>query len=318
MFSNPIGGMFGKGDGEEKKKKRNKKSKKFSPEISVETNSLNNSKNDLTSDAASAEPVPVAEVASSNLLDIVAEINSQPKEEVVEVAPEAASEPAQVEQAPEQSEEVVETKYEELPVEESTMKTIIDSIQNSNPEVQESAWDQFLEPAKNPEDAWESEVAAAPQAIDSVWNDLVSGIPSDQLESVKKSEPVNYVSSAWEDLYSAPGENNPYELRDQRERIVEEFGISLNSYELIEDFFYEQNENDLLSNDLLRYLLNNARAQRDELKEASEEDVDRALSAIDSDHDNKLNFDEFVHLLSLFFSSSNNLKQRISELEKSQ
>ena len=123
MFSNPLGSVFNKPDGEEKKKKRNKKTKKLSPELSEESMG---SKTDLTAGGAPDSVVEVeAAPAAPSLLDIVSEINSSPAAPAAEVAEEPV---AEVVAAP--VEEQVETQYEELPVEESTMKTIIESIHN--------------------------------------------------------------------------------------------------------------------------------------------------------------------------------------------
>ena len=143
MFSNPLGSVFNKPDGEEKKKKRNKKTKKLSPELSEESMG---SKTDLTAGGAPDSVVEVeAAPAAPSLLDIVSEINSSPVAPAAEVAEEPVAEvvaaPVEEEQqlvAPVEEEqqvvapveEQVETQYEELPVEESTMKTIIESIHN--------------------------------------------------------------------------------------------------------------------------------------------------------------------------------------------
>lgn len=297
MFTNPIGNMFGKGDGEEKKKKRNKKSKKnLSPEVSEESNpSLNNSKTDLSAVAAEAPSVLPEESAasSSGLMDIVNEINNNP-----------------------QVDEPVETKYEELPVEESTMQTIIDTIQKKSPTSEapaiEECWETMLsEPQTNDETAWESEVAAAPQAIDSVWEEMLSS-PVPEVEAgeqvAEEAAPVEEVS-AWEQMIATP---EP-EVDADKEAYVSQFNLSEDSYALVKEFYEENKESqNLLKNALLKHLFLNALETREELKEVTEEDVTRALTAIDSDHDEKINMSEFIQLLSLFFSSKNNLQERIA------
>lgn len=307
MFTNPIGSMFGKGDGEEKKKKRNKKSKKnLSPEVSEESNpSLNNSKTDLSAVAAEAPSVLPEESAAmaSGLMDIVNEINTDPQVE-------------------EPIEEPVETKYEELPVEESTMQTIMDTIQKQSQSEApvESCWETMLSEPSNDETAWESEVAAAPQAVDSVWEQMLSSPvaspePSEQVaeELAASPAPVEKVS-AWEEMLASP---EP-EVDAEKEAHLSQFNLSEVSYTLVKEFYEENKESqNLLKNALLKHLFLHALANREELKEATEEDVTRALAAIDSDHDEKINMSEFIQLLSLFFSSKNNLQERIADLEDS-
>lgn len=161
------------------------------------------------------------------------------------------------------------------------------------------------------EEAWESEVAAAPQAVDSVWETMLS-TPEPPAEAEPVSEPA--VSSCWEDFLSTP--EPPVEesavIDEQKDRVLQQFDISEASYELVRDFFNEQQDGQLLKNELLRYLLHQALVNRAELQGVSEEDVNRALKAIDTNQDDKVNFDEFVQLLTLFFSSKNNLQQRIT------
>lgn len=333
MFSNPIGQMFPKPDGEEKKKKRNKKSRKnISPDLSVESNSsLHSSKTDLTAEAAAASPSPAPEEAAcaAPLLDIVNEINNQ---------------------VPELVSEVTQVAYEELPVEESTMKAIIDSIHSQDnakaPAVVEDCWEEMLS-GPNEETTWESEVAAAPQAVDSVWEQMLSSpTPQEAVEEVEadaspepqfeqsveveatqgspepEAEPASetevtetapVVESCWESMLSDPAEEP--KIDSEKEKYMGEFNITGESYDLIKEFYEDQKDSKvfgLLKNDLLKSLLVNAAEQREELAGVTEEDVSRALRAVDSNNDDKVNFAEFVQLLALFCSSKNNLKQRIN------
>lgn len=293
MFSNPIGQMFSKPEGEEKKKKRNKKSKKLSPEMSEESNpSIHNSKTDLNTAVAEEVPAGGEEAPKcSGLMDIVNEINA---ETLVE-----------------ENVEEVETKYEELPVEESTMKTILESMQNKTEQemnekapVVESCWESMLASPPPEETAWESEVAADPQSVDSVWETMLS-----PPEPEAAPAPAQCEESAWEAMLNSP---EP-EVDSVKEQCLSQFNISEVTYALVKEFFEEQKDDQvLLKNDLLRFLLKNTLNQRTELKGVSEEDIERALKTIDSNQDDKINFDEFIQLLSLFFSSKNNLKQRIT------
>ena len=142
MFSNPLGSVFNnKSEGEEKKKKRNRKTKKLSPELSEESLGSKNDLSGAQEPQTSASPIEQLCQAGNTLLDIVSEINN-PKdaaaapEEPVVVEAARVEEPVEVEAAPVEepvaaADEQVETQYEELPVGESTMKTIIDSIHSS-------------------------------------------------------------------------------------------------------------------------------------------------------------------------------------------
>lgn len=134
MFSNPLGSVFNnKPEGEEKKKKRNRKTKKLSPELSEESLGSKTDLSGAQEPQTSTSPMQQLCEAGNTLLDIVSEINNPqdvavaPEEPVVE-----ASEAAPVTEEPVvAADEQVETQYEELPVGESTMKTIIDSIHSS-------------------------------------------------------------------------------------------------------------------------------------------------------------------------------------------
>ncbi len=120
MFSNPLGQMFGKTDEPEKKKKRNKRTKKLSPDASEDaTSSLNGSNTDLKASVTFEEVQgDIGEAPKcSSLLDIVNEINSAPlvEEPVEEIV-----------------EEQTETKYEELPVDDITIKAVLEGLQNQS------------------------------------------------------------------------------------------------------------------------------------------------------------------------------------------
>lgn len=137
------------------------------------------------------------------------------------------------------------------------------------------------------EQEWENQVDAAPQAVDSVWESMLASPPP-------AAEP---------------------EIDIQKQNCIDQYKITEASYDLVKAFYEEQKDEPnfgLLKNDLLKYLLKNALSERPELEGASEEDVDRALKVIDSDNDEKINFEEFVKLLSLFFSSKDNLQKRIT------
>jgi len=162
--------------------------------------------------------------------------------------------------------------------------------------VVQDCWETMLATPPNEEAAWESEVAAAPQSTDSVWEQMLS-TPEPQVAE----EPVTELAAEV--------------VPEVVPAVKEQFRLSDATYELVREFYDEQKDSTelgLLKNDLLKLLLNNARSTRSELQDVTEEDIDRALKTIDTDSDDKVNFDEFVQLLSLFFSSKNNLKQRIT------
>lgn len=349
MFTNPIGLFNSKPEGGEgeKKKRRNKKKKNLSPEASEESaHSLQGSKTDLNS--ATPEEPQASSGFGFNLVDIVNEINTNVQtepvvevEEVVEVSQPVVEEVVEASQTVvEEVVEAVETKYEELPVEESTMKTILEqlSTNSENNAVEESpavedCWESMLE-QPNQESAWESEVDASPQAMDSVWEQMLTGPAKETTPSAKEASPpakdatppakeatppavkeatptIQEEESGWESLLADPSE---METDPERTKYVEEFNISENTYNLVKDFYEDQKASrvyGLLETDLLRYLFVNA-LDRKELEGITEEDVDRALKVVDGDNDNKVTFDEFIQLLSLFFSSKNNIKQRIN------
>ena len=110
MFSNPLGQLFGKSDksdasgaADDKKKKRNKKSKRVSPGVSEEN--LSGSRPDLSTQ----ENAPSTS-ACAGLIGIVNEISGETDTQ--------------------EKTEIVEVKYEELPIEPSTLQSIVESIQN--------------------------------------------------------------------------------------------------------------------------------------------------------------------------------------------
>merc|ERR1712127_1068926 len=183
------------------------------------------------------------------------------------------------------------------------MKTILKQLstnsENNAPIIEES-WEQ----SNNQESAWESEVAAAPQAVDSVWEQMLTG------PAKEATPPVQEEESGWESMLSDPIE----EIDSEKTKYTEQFNISENTYNLVKEFYEDQKVSKLyglLESDLLRYLLVNSLG-REELEGVTEEDVNRAIKAVDADNDNKVTFDEFIQLLSLFFSSKNNIKQRIT------
>ena len=47
---------------------------------------------------------------------------------------------------------------------------------------------------------------------------------------------------------------------------------------------------------------------------ATEDDVNRALATVDTNNDDKINFDQFIKFMALFFANNRNLKQRIEKV----
>jgi len=182
----------------------------------------------------------------------------------------------------------------------------------------------------NEEAAWESEVAAAPESSDSVWEQMLSTPEPRVVDEPEVTQPPavknesvapEYIESVWEQMLSTPEppvvDESVVAESPAINGVKELFNLSDYTYELVREFYDENKDSTelgLLKNDLLRYLLNNARNTRSELQDVTAEDVDRALKTVDTDEDEKINLDEFVQLLSFFFSSKNNLKQRINGL----
>jgi len=101
---------------------------------------------------------------------------------------------------------------------------------------------------------------------------------------------------------------------EEKNKFVTGFNIKEDSYDLIHEF-YEQNKDEptmgLLNNELLRHCFANSIKERQELSAVTEDDVNRALRAIDTNNDDKINKEEFIQLILLFCSSKNNIKTRI-------
>lgn len=79
------------------------------------------------------------------------------------------------------------------------------------------------------------------------------------------------------------------------------------------EFYNEYKVNYLLENDLIRQLMRQVIATRKEII-ATEEDVDRALNTVDTNHDNRINFDQFIKFMQLFFATNNSLKERLERV----
>lgn len=79
------------------------------------------------------------------------------------------------------------------------------------------------------------------------------------------------------------------------------------------EFYNEYKVNYLLDNNLIRSLMRQVIKQRKEII-ATEEDVNRALAAVDTNHDDKINFDQFIKFMQLFFATNNTLKQRLERV----
>ena len=103
----------------------------------------------------------------------------------------------------------------------------------------------------------------------------------------------------------------------EKAKFITGFNIKEESYDLIHEF-YEQNKDEptlgLLNNELLRYCFAISIKERKELSSVTDDDVNRALKAIDTNNDDKINKEEFIQLILLFCSSKNNIKNRIDGL----
>lgn len=79
------------------------------------------------------------------------------------------------------------------------------------------------------------------------------------------------------------------------------------------EFYNEYKVNYLLDNDLIRGLMRQVIKQRKEIV-ATEADVDRALAVLDTNHDNKINFDQFIKFMQLFFATKSTLAERLERV----
>lgn len=79
------------------------------------------------------------------------------------------------------------------------------------------------------------------------------------------------------------------------------------------EFYNEYKVNYLLDNDLIRTLMRQVIRQRKEIA-ASEADVDRALNVLDTNNDNKINFDQFIKFMQLFFATKSTLAERLERV----
>ncbi len=79
------------------------------------------------------------------------------------------------------------------------------------------------------------------------------------------------------------------------------------------EFYNEYKVNYLLDNDLIRALMRQVLNKRKEIV-ATEADVDRALNVLDTNHDNKINFDQFIKFMQLFFATKLTLAERLERV----
>lgn len=79
------------------------------------------------------------------------------------------------------------------------------------------------------------------------------------------------------------------------------------------EFYNEYKVNYLLDNDLIRTLMRQVIKQRKEIA-ATEADVERALNVLDTNHDNKINFDQFIKFMQLFFATKRTLAERLERV----
>lgn len=127
--------------------------------------------------------------------------------------------------------------------------------------------------------------------IDTRINSLV-----DSLLDCKEVTPEEEASSAESNLL--------------REITCKKYKITEAAFDLSHQFFNEHQENDLISNSMLSSVISESIKDRNDVN-ATQNHIDSALKAIDSDNDDKINFDEFIRFLYLFFSSKNNFRQRV-------
>ena len=105
-------------------------------------------------------------------------------------------------------------------------------------------------------------------------------------------------------------------IDETRDGYINSYKLNENQYDLVNEFFRKhKNSSDLLNINLLRELMNENLKNREHLH-ATEDDVWRSLQTIDQDNDGYVNLDEFLSLLLLFYSSKQNLNERLNSVLK--
>lgn len=108
---------------------------------------------------------------------------------------------------------------------------------------------------------------------------------------------------------------SPDEILLRKDEILNKYKISNEQFDLCREFFNERKDGSLLNNSILRVLMREALKKRPQVK-AEDVDIDRALTAVDEDKDDKVTFDELIQFLLLFFSSKTNVENRIGNIVK--
>ena len=92
---------------------------------------------------------------------------------------------------------------------------------------------------------------------------------------------------------------------------MEAYGISEDAFTRTQNFFDEFKHDYYLSILFLKKVILEVVNRRNDVT-ATEEDITRLLSILDTDEDGQINLREFFQLLILFLSNSRNLEKRIN------
>ena len=95
-----------------------------------------------------------------------------------------------------------------------------------------------------------------------------------------------------------------------RNKYMKEFNLKNNELDVIFAFYNKNKSGVYLDISRLENFLNLTIRKRKEVK-VNRDQIKNSLEALDMDKDKKLNLDEFIHLLVLFFADKKNLKTRI-------
>jgi hypothetical protein len=184
--------------------------------------------------------------------------------------------------------------------------------QSSNPFRNSYDIDEF-EPGPRPEHGPESDLRLEHYEDQSHKNvDHFSSSDDDSLNDISNEVTKDDASLAQVNQVTMDSDNN-FNSDQFTLKYVDLYKLSAKQYELLDEFFKECSENDLLSVNLLETLTNKQLESRSIVK-ASKHDVKKALKLIDTNNDNLINFNELIDFLSLFFANESNLAERIESV----
>lgn len=174
------------------------------------------------------------------------------------------------------------------------------------------------------ESADQPEVAVGEESMNEKIEVVLSNLEKEiQQVKVKESDPIVECSNCFIDspcklsfdsaeLKELSVEAEENEFKKFCSHISKSFNLSDLQFGLVYDFFNEKKRDEHFNSKLLSMLTKNEIKDRAQMV-ANENDVDRAVCST-AKQENKLDFEDFVKFLSLFFSSKHNLSERVQFL----